>query len=248
VKKYLSDPPVNMKPAGIFKEGENGIFDVQSVGESVPGPETNERRVTITCDEEGCKEQLFSVGHQDSASILSDLSLLGWSEADDKNYCPKHSGGHIAAVEPLNKVSNSPLDLDAELGKAERAAGFGDFPAHEPDFSHPPDSPVAHPLPMHPLFDTISGGWFVVFVLLILIIAGLVIYADTLRREIDRYEFSLTLVNASSFEHNASIQRLDCAGHDLQRCSGVIINEGESRPVRYNCDSTHCAFECGGGK
>lgn len=232
MKKYLSGPPEHLKPAGIFKGGEDGIFDVQSVGEPAPGPETNERRVTITCDGEGCKERMFSVGHQDSASILSDLAMLGWSKADDKNYCPKHSA----------TPDQDGQGLDAELEIAEAAAGAGiQAPCQ-------PDNPVAHPLPTRPLFDTISGGWFAVFVLLVLVIAGLVIYADTLRSEIGRYEFSLTLVNESSFEHNASIQRLDCSGHDLQRCSGVIVNEGDSRPVRYTCDSTHCAFECGDKK
>jgi hypothetical protein len=214
---------------GIFNGDGDGILGQPDPlgGVASPLPSKEETRRAVTCDEPECK--VFFVLVDDFLSLPK-----GWTKQLGKDYCPRHSDGHV-----------NDAGLDAELEKAERVAGFGDFPAHEPDFSQP-DNPVAHPLPAPPRFPAINGWWFALFALLILVITGLVLYADVLRHKISNYEFSLALENASSFEHRVSIQSLDCTGHEVRRCSGLIINDGEKRPVRYICDSTHCAFECGG--
>jgi hypothetical protein len=108
-----------------------------------------------------------------------------------------------------------------------------------------PDNPVAHPLPELPSFPPINGWLVAVIVFLILMVTVLVLYAEAQHEKISIYELTLSMANAASFEHNAAIQRLECTGHEVLRCSGLVLSDAQNLPARYICDSTHCAFECG---
>ncbi len=237
--------------AGIFNGSGKGTLSSPDPygGAASPAVFQEEKRTTITCDEPLCEG--FYV------RVFPGMPK-GWAEVDGRDYCPKHSENHQTAselkamaqaddmgfvAEGTERLNPAPfINLEAELRSAEQAAGFGDrdgFVGHE--------SPSAPPkISRPPRLPTINGWWFGLFVVLVLIITGLVLYADALRHQIASYEFQLSLENESSFEHNAGIQRLECTGYETRRCSGLIEGPDQSkRPTAYSCNSTHCAFECG---
>jgi len=218
---------------GIFSGDGDGILDQSDPLVASPLPSKEETRSSINCDEPECKAFFVLVG---------DFSPppKGWTSQLGRDYCPRHSGGHA------DEAGNDALDLDSRPVEIDDKSLFGHEQAAASGFQH--DNPVAHPLPALSRSPAINGWWFAVFVLLVLLVTALLLYADVLRRKISYYEFSLALTNASSFEHHVSIQSLDCTGYEVRRCSGVVISDGEKRPVRYVCDSSHCAFECGAQK
>lgn len=137
---------------------------------------------------------------------------------------------------PPNGRSAEPLDLDAELTAAELAAGI--------DTQRPSTIPPPPPRRRPDRFPPITGGWFAIIVILVLLAVGLALYAQTLREQIRAYEMSLSINNVSSFEHNSMIQRLECHGYEVRQCAGLIVSDAGKFPARYICDSTHCTFEC----
>lgn len=251
---------VELKPSGIFKDGTNGIFDARSPGEEVPEPSPEENRSTIHCDVPKCKEQLFWVAdvgaHQAPTSV--DVPIDGWLKHEGKDYCPWHGSpfrreaflkklgdGGFSAPASLPPLPAGELpELDTELSSAEAMAGVGSLPPRDPG---PPPVPAVEPAPraQRPArFPPLTGWWYALLILLIAAVAWLVMYVGNLKSEIGRYEFSLSLNNASSFEHNAAIQRVECNVSTPLHCSGLLISDAADLPVRYICDSTHCTFEC----